>query len=133
VKPHSQPWQSQGAVLLRQYLPLTELSSRFQKELAKVNATPWIAAIGQDAKYPSVKGLTQATTLPEKAIGWYMDRLIQLTTKEPQVTLVLFNVFHMVQPSGALFQSSILFRVIQQLITRSSSPMNRRMKNFRAI
>jgi 2-polyprenyl-6-methoxyphenol hydroxylase-like FAD-dependent oxidoreductase len=113
-----------GAMLLQQSLKetaLTELSSRFQKELAKVNATPWIAATSQDAKYPNVKGLTQPPTPPEKAIGWYMDQLIQLTTKEPQVTLVLFNVFHMVQSSGALFQPSILFRVIQQLLTRSPS------------
>jgi len=113
-----------GAVLLQQCLQrfeLAELPTQFQKKLAKVNATPWIAATSQDAKYPSVKGLTQPPSLPEKAIGWYMDRLIQLTTKEPLVTLVLFNVFHMVQSSGALFQPSILFRVIQQQLTRSSS------------
>ncbi|MBD2309809.1 FAD-dependent monooxygenase [Chroococcidiopsis sp. FACHB-1243] len=113
-----------GAILLQQCLQrfeLAELPTQFQKKLAKVNATPWIAATSQDAKYPSVKGLTQPPSLPEKAIGWYMDRLIQLTTKEPLVTLVLFNVFHMVQSSGALFQPSILFRVIQQQLTRSSS------------
>jgi 2-polyprenyl-6-methoxyphenol hydroxylase-like FAD-dependent oxidoreductase len=113
-----------GAVLLQQCLQrfeLAELAIQFQKKLANVNATPWIAATSQDAKYPSVKGLTQPPSLPEKAIGWYMDRLIQLTTKEPLVTLVLFNVFHMVQSSSALFQPSILFRVIQQQLTRSSS------------
>ncbi|NEQ47934.1 MAG: 2-polyprenyl-6-methoxyphenol hydroxylase-like oxidoreductase [Leptolyngbya sp. SIOISBB] len=113
-----------GAVLLQQCLQetaLAELPSCFHQELAKVNATPWIAATSQDAKYPNVKGLAQPPTLPEKAIGWYMDQLIQLTTKEPQVTLVLFNVFHMVQSSGALFQPSILLRVIQQLLIRSSS------------
>lgn len=116
-----------GAVLLRQCLQETALIERpsyFQKELAKVNATPWIAATSQDSKYPSVKGLTQPPTPPEKAIGWYMDQLIRLTTKEPQVTLVLFNVFHMVQSSGALFQPSIMFRVIQQLLTRSSARMS---------
>ncbi|WP_156820038.1 hypothetical protein [Synechococcus sp. PCC 7336] len=113
-----------GAVLLKQCLQetaLSELPSRFQKELAKVNANPWIAATSQDAKYPSVKGLTQPLTPLEKAIGWYMDQLIQLTTKEPPVTLTLFNVFHMVQSSSALFQPSILFRVIQQLLTGPSS------------
>ncbi|TFI51143.1 2-polyprenyl-6-methoxyphenol hydroxylase-like oxidoreductase [Mastigocladus laminosus UU774] len=115
-----------GAVLLQQCLreiknaDLTELPTHFQKELAKINATPWIAATSQDAKYPSVKGITKPPSLPEKVIGLYMDQLIQLTTKEPEVTLVLFNVFHMVQSSGALFQSSILFRVIQQLLTRIS-------------
>jgi hypothetical protein len=115
-----------GAVLLQQCLQerksagLIDLPTHFQKELAKINTTPWIAATSQDAKYPSVKGITKPPSLPEKAIGWYMDQLIHLTTKESQVTLVLFNVFHMVQSSGALFQPSILFRVIQQLLTRSS-------------
>ncbi|ESA33167.1 monooxygenase fad-binding protein [Leptolyngbya sp. Heron Island J] len=113
-----------GAVLLQQCLSetaLTELPSRFQSELAKVNAIPWIAATSQDAKYPSVKGLERPPTLMEKAIGWYMDRLIQLTTKEPQVTLLLFNVFHMVQSSDALFQPSMLLRVMQQLLMPSSA------------
>ncbi|MEM8614909.1 MAG: FAD-dependent monooxygenase [Cyanobacteria bacterium P01_H01_bin.105] len=113
-----------GTVLLQQCLKeteLPELPNRFQKELAKVNATPWIAATSQDAKYPSVKGLEQSPSPIEKAIGWYMDQLILLTTKEPQVMLVLFNVFHMVQPSGTLFQPAMVWRVIRQLLSRSLS------------
>lgn len=116
-----------GAVLLQQCLQkmqgtdLSQLPIHFQKELAKINATPWIAATSQDAKYPNVKGIAKPLSPLEKAIGWYMDRLLELTMKEPQVTLVLFNVFHMVQSSRALFQPLVLFRVIQHLLTRSSS------------
>ncbi|MEM1243179.1 MAG: 2-polyprenyl-6-methoxyphenol hydroxylase-like oxidoreductase, partial [Cyanobacteria bacterium P01_H01_bin.26] len=113
-----------GAVLLQQCLKetdLAELPQHFHKELARVNATPWIAATSQDAKYPSVEGLEQPPSPIEKAIGWYMDQLLQLTTKEPQVMLVLFNVFHMAQPSGILFQPLMVWRVIQQLLTRPVS------------
>ncbi|MDB9515903.1 2-polyprenyl-6-methoxyphenol hydroxylase-like oxidoreductase [Roseofilum reptotaenium CS-1145] len=114
-----------GAVLLQQRLQDTDLAQlphRFQKELAQVNTTPWIAATSQDAKYPSVQGLTQPPSAIAKAIGWYMDRLIQLTTKEPQVTLTLFQVFHMLEPSSILFHPSIVWRVIQQLLVRSPQP-----------
>ena len=113
---------AQGAVLLQQCLNETELAAlpiRFQRELAMVNATPWIAATSQDAKYPSVQGLEQPPSPIEKAMGWYMDQIIQLTTKEPQVTLALFHVFHMVQPSSILFRPLMVRRVLRQLFTRA--------------
>ncbi|NEP45732.1 MAG: hypothetical protein F6K35_43605 [Okeania sp. SIO2H7] len=120
-----------GAVLLKECLEevkgtdLSKLPAHFQKELAKINAGPWIAATSQDAKYPSVKGISKPPSPIEKAIGWYMDRLIYLTTKEPQVTLVLFDVFHMVKSSGALFQPRILFRVIREILSKKRQAAGR--------
>ncbi|MBE7382782.1 MAG: 2-polyprenyl-6-methoxyphenol hydroxylase-like oxidoreductase [Leptolyngbya sp. SIO1E4] len=117
-----------GVNLLQQCLQQTkadnlgQLPTDFQKQLAQVNSSAWIAATSQDAKYPSVKGLVKPLTPPEKAVGWYMDQLIRLTIQDPEVSRVLFNVFHMMKPSSDLFQPAVVFRVIKhRLLTGLSS------------
>lgn len=117
-----------GALLLRQSVQNSahrsrhDFSAHFQTELAKINTPAWIAATSQDAKYPSVKGAAKSG-LPEQIMGWYMDQLIRLTTTEPQVTLALFNVFHMVEAATALFRPAILRQVINlQFQSASAQP-----------
>lgn len=99
---------------------LGHLPVLFQKELAKVISPAWIAATSQDAKYPRVKGAVKSLSLLEKAIGWYMDQLIRLTMTDSQISLALFNVFHMLQPSSTLFHPSVVFQVLKQQMTDSS-------------
>jgi 2-polyprenyl-6-methoxyphenol hydroxylase-like FAD-dependent oxidoreductase len=95
---------------------LTGLAKTFQKRLAEINTAPWIAATSQDAKYPSVKGISKAPSAPERLIGWYMNQVIQLTLHDPQTTLSLFEVFHMLKPAGVLFQPRILVQVLKQVL-----------------
>ncbi|MBP0005190.1 MAG: FAD-dependent monooxygenase [Cyanobacteria bacterium SBC] len=112
-----------GAVLLQECLQsiktkgsdLSQLPTRFHQQLAKINTTPWIAATSQDAKYPTVKGINKPSSLIERVMGWYIDRLIYLTTQEPRITLALFNVFHMLRPSSTLFRPFIVWRVFRSL------------------
>jgi hypothetical protein len=96
---------------------LIGLAKTFQTRLAKLNIEPWIAATSQDAKYSSVKGITKYTSPPEKLIGWYMDRVISLTTThDPQTTLALFEVFHMLKSVNVLFQPRIILQVFKQVL-----------------
>lgn len=96
---------------------LSGLAQTFQKKLAKINLEPWIAATSQDAKYPSVKGITKAPNIFEKFIGWYMDQVIYLTTtaKNSDTTLALTEVFHMLKSVRILFQPRIVLEVLKQL------------------
>jgi hypothetical protein len=98
-------------------LNLSGLAKTFQKKLAKINLEPWIAATSQDAKYPSVKGITKAPNIFEKFIGWYMDKVIYLTTtaNNSDTTLALTEVFHMLKSVGILFQPRIVLEVLKQL------------------
>ncbi|MGV2831803.1 FAD-dependent oxidoreductase [Myxosarcina sp. GI1(2024)] len=97
---------------------LSGLAKTFQTRLAKINADPWIAATSQDAKYPSVEGITKAPSIPEKLIGWYLDRVIGLTTtaKNPKTAIALSEVFHMLKSAGTLFHPRIALQVLKQAI-----------------
>jgi 2-polyprenyl-6-methoxyphenol hydroxylase-like FAD-dependent oxidoreductase len=99
---------------------LNGLAAKFQKRLAQINASPWIAATSQDAKYPSVKGIIKQPTGAEKFIMWYMNQVMKLTTKNTQITLTLFEVFHMLKSGGALFHPQIILQVLQQVFTERS-------------
>ena len=94
---------------------LSGLGKTFQTKLAKINADPWIAATSQDAKYPSVKGMTKAPSVPEKLIGWYMDQVICLTTTadNPQTVIALSEVFHMLKSATTLFHPRIALQVLK--------------------
>lgn len=97
-------------------LNLCGLAKTFQTRLAKINADPWIAATSQDAKYPSVEGITKAPSIAEKLIGWYLDRVICLTTtaKNPETAIALSEVFHMIKSAGTLFHPRITLQVLKQ-------------------
>ena len=60
---------------------LTGLPKIFQKQLAEINAIPWMAATTQDAKYPSVRGITKVPNLPKKLMGWYINQVIRPLAK----------------------------------------------------
>ncbi len=107
--------------IVRQPSPsLTGLAKTFQKKLAKINAVPWIFATSQDAKYPSVRGITNAPSIPEKFMGWYMNQVIHLTVHDPQTTLSFFEVMHMLKSASTLFQPRILLQVLKQVVAGES-------------
>ncbi|MGL6338818.1 MAG: NAD(P)/FAD-dependent oxidoreductase, partial [Waterburya sp.] len=101
-------------------LNLSGLGKTFQNKLAKINVDPWIAATSQDAKYPSVQGITKAPSLLEKFIGWYMEQVICITTtvKNPRITVALFEVFHMLKSIGTLFQPRIVLQILTQMLNK---------------
>ncbi|XZN89699.1 MAG: FAD-dependent oxidoreductase [Microcoleus sp.] len=111
------------AKIARQPSPsLTGLAKTFQKQLAKINAEPWITATSQDAKYPSIQGITKAHSVPEKLMGWYMNQVIHLTVRDPQTTLSFLQVLHMLKSNTTLFQPRILLQVLKQVLANQSKP-----------
>lgn len=103
---------------------LTGLPKIFQKQLAKINAMPWMTATTQDAKYPSVRGITKAPNLPEKLMGWYINQVIHLTVHDPQTTLSFFEVMHMLKSADTLLQPRILLQVLKQVLAGQSKSRN---------
>lgn len=115
---------SLGALTLQQCLREQEgwetdgskygLSQRFQQRLAKVNKAPWLMATGEDYRYHETEG--GAPGLMTRFMHWYMDRVLQLATREVAVRSVLLEVFNLLIPPSALFRRAILFRVIREAI-----------------
>lgn len=93
---------------------LSGLSPRFQQRLAKVNKAPWLMATGEDYRYRETEGGTPGVMT--RFMHWYLDRVLQLATREVAVRSVLLQVFSMLIPPSALFHRAILFRVIREVI-----------------
>ncbi|HET7288635.1 MAG TPA: FAD-dependent monooxygenase, partial [Pyrinomonadaceae bacterium] len=104
-----------GAMTLRQCLreangSLSNLSRRFQKRLAKVNAAPWLLATGEDYRYRETVG--GSPTLMTRFMHRYMDHVVQLATHSVPVRKVLLLAFNMLVPPTALFHPKVSSRVL---------------------
>ncbi|HEX3253568.1 MAG TPA: FAD-dependent monooxygenase [Pyrinomonadaceae bacterium] len=93
---------------------LNNLSRRFQKRLAKINAAPWLMAIGEDYRYRETVG--GSPTLMTRFMHRYMDQVVQLATRSVPVRRVLLRAFNMLVPPMALFHPKVLFRVVLNLL-----------------
>jgi 2-polyprenyl-6-methoxyphenol hydroxylase-like FAD-dependent oxidoreductase len=111
-----------GAMELRQCLRESSrsLSRRFQKRLAKINAAPWLLAIGEDYRYRETVG--GSPTLMTRFMHRYMDQVVQLATRSVPVRKVLLRAFNMLVPPAALFHPKVLFRVVLNLLKPDRSP-----------
>ena len=109
---------SLGALALRQCLRerggLRGLSQRFQRRLAKVNKAPWLMATGEDYRYPETEGGSPGVM--NRFMHWYMDRVLQLATRDVAIRSVLLQVFNLLIPPPALFRRAILFAVIREAL-----------------
>ena len=92
------------------------LARRFQKKLGKVNSVPWLAATSQDSRYPGIKGKVKTPDYAARLIQWYMDQVILLATKSPNVCSVLSEVIHMLKPPTVLLTPSIFLQVLRQML-----------------
>ena len=88
---------------------LSGLAERFQRALAKVNATPWLLSTSEDQRYPSVVGVrpTRAT----RWMHWYLDRLVRRSTGDADLRRRLLEVFHLQKAPSILFRPRLLGRL----------------------
>jgi 2-polyprenyl-6-methoxyphenol hydroxylase-like FAD-dependent oxidoreductase len=93
---------------------LSGLAWRFQQKLAKVNAVPWMLATSEDCRFCNIQGgrLGWATQL----MHWYMDQIMELSTRNTSVCLVFLEIMQMLKPPSALFHSRIIAQVLRQAL-----------------
>ncbi len=105
-----------GAVTLDQCLQdgLMGVERRFQKELSKVVAVPWLTAITQDARYSGVEGKSQS--FKDCLMQGYMDGVDELATTNPDICLKLFEVMHMLKSPNSLLEPALAIRVLKQTL-----------------
>jgi 2-polyprenyl-6-methoxyphenol hydroxylase-like FAD-dependent oxidoreductase len=131
-----------GALTLQQCLrermnsqaELRGLSRVFQRRLARVNKTPWLMATGEDYRYHETEG--GSPSLMTRFMHWYMDRVLEIATREVAVRSVLLDAFSMLVPPSALFRPRVLFRVVRLLIRslflHDAAPQTRREVLYQA-
>ncbi len=85
------------------------LAARFFREAARIVASPWAIATGEDYRYPQVEGQRP----PGFAlISRYMARAHRVATKDPVVLKRFFEVATLLAPPPAMMAPSIAWRVL---------------------
>ena len=95
-------------------------SRRFQRELARVIATPWALATGEDLRYRTA-GATQPT-LAERFLQNYVAKVMAVSTYDSTVRSDLLSVFTMMSPPSRLMRASTMSKVILHQL-RQTSPV----------
>jgi 2-polyprenyl-6-methoxyphenol hydroxylase-like FAD-dependent oxidoreductase len=95
---------------------LAGLGRRFQKALAKITATPWLMATGEDFRSPETEG-GRPGFLTRLTFG-YTDGVKMLTIQSASAYRIYTEVAHLLKPPAVLFRPGIAFGVLRQLITR---------------
>lgn len=90
---------------------LTGLGQRFQKQLAKVNTTPWLMATSQDRGWTNTEGDAKPS-LRSKLMQDYIARVIRLGRQNPKVRRAFIEVVHMLKPPTALMHPKIMLEVL---------------------
>ncbi len=85
---------------------LDELARRFQRRLARRNATPWMLSTGEDLRYPTTTGarVTAAMRLQHR----YLDRVVAASTRDPGTADVYVQVVGMLARPTSLFAPRVL-------------------------
>jgi hypothetical protein len=98
---------------------------RFQKDLAKVVAAPWMIASSEDLRWgveSSGAGRTPATMLVHR----YTDLVLRRAVKDARVARIYWDVVGMVAPSRALLGRDVLPGVISEALGRAISVFGRK-------
>ncbi|MGY1703896.1 FAD-dependent oxidoreductase [Geodermatophilus sp. SYSU D00697] len=90
---------------------LDGLARRFQRELARRNADPWMLATGEDLRYPTTTGTTAGPLL--RMQHRYLDRVDAASTRDPVVADVYSRVIGMLEKPTALFRPRILAAAVR--------------------
>jgi hypothetical protein len=88
---------------------LNGLARRFFKQAAKLIDIAWIAAAGEDFRYPEVEGVRPPGI---KLINWYGAKLQLATQCDPEVYRAFLSVMNMTRQPTSLFHPRIVGRVL---------------------
>jgi 2-polyprenyl-6-methoxyphenol hydroxylase-like FAD-dependent oxidoreductase len=94
-------------------------SRRFQKKITKIVDNFWLLAASEDFRYPETQG---KRPLGVNLLNHYARRVHQLSTFDPQVTLLLYHVLQAIKSPMALFSPHILAKVLFKRTPRWSNP-----------
>src|SRR5438270_8449301 len=92
-------------------------SRRFQKKITKIVDTFWLLAASEDFRHPETQG---KRPLGVNLLNRYARRVHELSTFDPQVTLLLYQVLQAIKSPMALFSPRLLAKVLFKRAPRQS-------------
>jgi 2-polyprenyl-6-methoxyphenol hydroxylase-like FAD-dependent oxidoreductase len=95
---------------------LAGFSRRFQQDLARVNATPWLLATGADLRFPQTVG---GQTGPlQRLTQRYIDQVLATGRDVPRVHKRFVEVLHFIRPPAALISPLVAAPVLRRYVRR---------------
>jgi 2-polyprenyl-6-methoxyphenol hydroxylase-like FAD-dependent oxidoreductase len=85
------------------------LPRRFYRAAARTVDVPWDIAVGNDLRFPEVKGPRGARV---RLVNRYVGRLQRVAGRDPAVSRAFFAVGNLVAPPTSLLRPGIAFRVL---------------------
>ena len=105
---------------------LTGLGRRAQRAFAKISATPWTLASGEDLRLPEAEGDRPGRLT--NVMYWYSDRFRELLPHDQKAMRAFVEVTHLLKPPTALFQPRLVLGVLRQIGKRQGFPIMRKEK-----
>jgi pimeloyl-ACP methyl ester carboxylesterase/2-polyprenyl-6-methoxyphenol hydroxylase-like FAD-dependent oxidoreductase len=99
---------------------LGDLPTRFERELARVNAAAWLIATGEDLRWPGTEGGER--NLQTRLTHRYLDRVIGAANRDQTVNLAFHRVLQLVAPPPTLLRPGILLRVLLHGAAQGTGP-----------
>ncbi len=96
---------------------ISGVSRRFQKKITKIVDTFWLLAANEDFRHPETQG-KRPTGL--SLLNSYSLRVQKLSSFDPEVTLLFYQVLQSIKPPTALFSPRILAKVLLKRQPRQS-------------
>jgi 2-polyprenyl-6-methoxyphenol hydroxylase-like FAD-dependent oxidoreductase len=94
------------------------LARQVQRQMAKVIEIPWLMATLDDTRWPATEDGTPGLT--RRFLHRYLNQIMALATKYPEVDQIFAEVAHLIKPPYVLLQPRIIYRVIKQLLRMKS-------------
>src|SRR2546421_7118083 len=96
---------------------ITGFSRRFQKKITHIVDTFWLLAASEDFRHPETQG---KRPLGVNLLNRYARRVHELSTFDPQVTVLLYQVLQAIKSPMAPFSPHILMKVLFKRAPRQS-------------
>jgi 2-polyprenyl-6-methoxyphenol hydroxylase-like FAD-dependent oxidoreductase len=87
---------------------ISGFSRRFQKKITKIVDPFWLLAANEDFRYPETQGKRPVGL---SLLNSYSLRVQKLSSSDPEVTLLFYQVLQAIKPPTALFSPRILAKV----------------------
>jgi hypothetical protein len=87
------------------------LSRRFQRDLARVQATPWLLATAEDFRHPTTEGGRPGPG--SHLMHRYLDRLQLVATRSPSAHRALIEVINLLRPPLGLLAPPLLLQALR--------------------
>jgi 2-polyprenyl-6-methoxyphenol hydroxylase-like FAD-dependent oxidoreductase len=95
---------------------LAAVTPRFQREVAKTNATPWTLATSEDFRWPTTEG-GQPDRMT-RLMHAYMNQVVGLVGERPAVAQSFIEVVQLAAPPTILFKPHVLGPVLRRVLSR---------------